>query len=98
MGSIGNNNQKSSKAAPVVKEAPAESRVIDEKMEPRSRIGEDLAPRNAPAQKKERYRALGKELRRMFDDVVHEPIPTDLMELLQKLDKQSGDGGSEKGS
>lgn len=40
-----------------------------------------------------RQRAIGRELRRMFDDVVQEPIPQDMLELLRKLD----DSGQDKG-
>jgi len=39
-----------------------------------------------------RQRALGRELRRMFDDVVKEPVPSELLDLLQKID-DSGEGG-----
>lgn len=42
------------------------------------------------AKRKERYREIGRELRRMFDDVVSEPIPDDLKELVKKLEEQSG--------
>ena len=43
-----------------------------------------------------RQRALGRELRRMFDEVVQEPIPEDFLELLKKIDAQATrkDGGS----
>ncbi|HEY2069754.1 MAG TPA: NepR family anti-sigma factor [Rhizomicrobium sp.] len=34
-----------------------------------------------------RQRALGRELRRMYDDVAREPVPDDFMDILQKLDK-----------
>ena len=33
-----------------------------------------------------RQRAIGRELRRMYDDVVQEPVPEDFLELLQKID------------
>ncbi len=33
-----------------------------------------------------RQRAIGRELRRMFDDVVQEPIPQDILDLLHQLD------------
>jgi hypothetical protein len=38
-----------------------------------------------------RQRAIGRELRRMFDTVVREPVPDDFLDLLQKID----DGKSE---
>ncbi len=33
-----------------------------------------------------RQRAIGRELRRMYDEIVQEPIPDDFMELLKKID------------
>jgi hypothetical protein len=39
-----------------------------------------------------RQRALGRELRRMYDNVAREPVPDDFMDLLRKID----DGGGEK--
>jgi hypothetical protein len=39
-----------------------------------------------------RQRAIGRELRRMFDDVVKEPVPNELLDLLKMIDEQ-GDGG-----
>src|SRR5258708_35621643 len=33
-----------------------------------------------------RQRAIGRELRRMYDEVVQEPVPTDFLELLRKID------------
>jgi hypothetical protein len=34
-----------------------------------------------------RQRAIGRELRRMYDEVVQEPIPNDFSELLKKIDQ-----------
>lgn len=34
-----------------------------------------------------RQRAIGRELRRMYDDVVQEPIPDDFLDLLKKIDE-----------
>jgi len=36
-----------------------------------------------------RQRAIGRELRRMYDDVAQEPIPEDFLELLQTIDRPS---------
>ena len=47
------------------------------------------------AERKQRYREIGHELRRMFDDVVNEPVPEDLLTLVKKLDGKTGGGGSE---
>jgi hypothetical protein len=33
-----------------------------------------------------RQRALGRELRRMFEDIVREPVPDELLDLLRKID------------
>ena len=37
-----------------------------------------------------RQRAIGRELRRMYDDVVQEPVPEDFLELLRKIDMIKG--------
>jgi hypothetical protein len=37
-----------------------------------------------------RQRALGRELRRMYDEVVQEPIPDDFVELLRQIDTSDG--------
>ena len=34
-----------------------------------------------------RQRAIGRELRRMYDDVAQEPIPQDFLDLLKKIDE-----------
>ncbi|MBN9553536.1 MAG: NepR family anti-sigma factor [Pseudomonadota bacterium] len=33
-----------------------------------------------------RQRAIGRELRRMYDDVAQEPVPDDFLDLLRKID------------
>ena len=33
-----------------------------------------------------RQRAIGRELRRMYDDVAQEPVPEDFLELLRRID------------
>jgi hypothetical protein len=37
-----------------------------------------------------RQRAIGRELRRIYDDVVQEPVPDDFLELLKKIDESKG--------
>ena len=37
-----------------------------------------------------RQRAIGRELRRMYDEVVQEPIPEDFLDLLKKIDEVQG--------
>ncbi|MGH6870193.1 MAG: NepR family anti-sigma factor [Rhizomicrobium sp.] len=38
-----------------------------------------------------RQRALGRELRRMYDNVAREPVPDDLLDILNKIDDGKGD-------
>jgi len=40
-----------------------------------------------------RQRAIGRELRRMYDSVAREPIPQEFLDLLRKID--DGKGGAE---
>jgi len=40
-----------------------------------------------------RQRALGRELRRMYDDVAKEPVPEEFLELLRRMDQRGGRGG-----
>lgn len=40
-----------------------------------------------------RQRAIGRELRRMYDDVVQEPVPDDFLDLLRKIDVAKGKRG-----
>lgn len=35
-----------------------------------------------------RARAIGRQLRRHFDDTVQEPVPADMVDLLRKIDEQ----------
>jgi Anti-sigma factor NepR len=42
---------------------------------------------------KARQRAIGRELRRIYDDVAQEPVPDDFLDLLRKIDKQEPEGG-----
>ncbi|HEU4548361.1 MAG TPA: NepR family anti-sigma factor [Rhizomicrobium sp.] len=36
-----------------------------------------------------RQRAIGRELRRMYDDVAQEPVPDEFLDLLRKIDQAS---------
>ena len=40
-----------------------------------------------------RQRAIGRELRRMYDDVAQEPVPDDFMDLLRQIDESDDKGG-----
>jgi Anti-sigma factor NepR len=43
---------------------------------------------------KSRQRAIGRELRRLYDDVAQEPVPDDFLDLLKKMDRREpGEGG-----
>jgi hypothetical protein len=37
-----------------------------------------------------RQRAIGRELRRMYDDVAQEPVPDEFMDLLRQIDENGG--------
>jgi len=39
-----------------------------------------------------RQRSIGRELRRMFDDVAQEPVPDEFLDLLHKIDRQESNG------
>ena len=45
-----------------------------------------------------RQRAIGRELRRMYDDVAQEPIPDDFMDLLRKIDEADENKTGKKAS
>ena len=42
-----------------------------------------------------RQRAIGRELRRMYDDVAQEPVPEDFLELLRQIDESEERGAME---
>jgi hypothetical protein len=42
-----------------------------------------------------RQRAIGRELRRMYDDVAQEPVPEDFLDLLRQLDEAAERGAVE---
>jgi hypothetical protein len=45
-----------------------------------------------------RQRAIGRELRRMYEDVAREPIPDDFLDILHKMDDPDKSGGTSGGS
>jgi hypothetical protein len=59
-----------------------------------------LANEEKPTEKaravRARQRAIGRELRRMYDDVAQEPIPDDFMDLLRKIDEAEESKGGKK--
>jgi hypothetical protein len=44
-----------------------------------------------------RQRAIGRELRRMYDGVVNEAVPDDFMDLLRKMDDVPDDSSASDG-
>ena len=59
-----------------------------------------LANEEKPTEKaravRARQRAIGRELRRMYDDVAQDPIPDDFMDLLRKIDEAEESKGGKK--
>ena len=45
-----------------------------------------------------RQRAIGRELRRIYDSVVNEPVPDEFIDLLRKMDDAEGLGDRKKSS
>jgi len=56
-------------------------------------VKKDLKPDRERAREiRARQRAIGRELRRMFDDVAQEPVPDDFVRLLHEIDEKKGGG------
>ena len=57
----------------------------------------DVASEEKPSEKaraiRARQRAIGRELRRMYDDVAQEQVPDDFMDILRQLDEADDKGG-----
>ena len=51
-----------------------------------------------PPTARRRQDALGRRLRQMYDDVVREPVPDDLLSFLKKADDRKNPDGSPNGS
>ena len=43
-----------------------------------------------------RQRAIGRELRRMYDDVAQEPVPEDFLDMLPQIDESVERGSAEE--
>ena len=41
-----------------------------------------------------RQKAIGRELRRMYDEVAQEPVPMEFLDLLRTIDAKDKEGGS----
>lgn len=63
-------------------------------------LSKDDTPDNGKSRAvRARQRAIGRELRRMYDGVVNEPVPDEFMDLLRKMDETDGpEGGKKKSS
>ena len=57
---------------------------------------EDNNDRDKARAVRARQRAIGRELRRMYDGVVGEPVPDDFMDLLRRIDESGENGGPGK--
>ena len=58
-------------------------------------VKKDLKPDRERARAiRARQRAIGRELRRMFDDVAQEAVPDDFVQLLREIDEQKSGGGN----
>ena len=51
-----------------------------------STVSDEERPNEKARAIRARQRAIGRELRRMYDDVAQEPVPDDFLDLLQKID------------
>ena len=49
-------------------------------------VSNDEKPTEKARAIRARQRAIGRELRRMYDDVAQEPVPDDFLDLLQQID------------
>jgi len=55
-----------------------------------SKVAKDEGPNREKARAiRARQRAIGRELRRMFDDVAQEEVPDDFLELLRRIDDKT---------
>jgi hypothetical protein len=49
-------------------------------------VAEEERPNEKARAIRARQRAIGRELRRMYDDVAQEPVPDEFLDLLQQID------------
>ena len=59
-----------------------------------SSVVKDQGDREKAIAVRARQRVLGRELRRMYDEVVQEPVPPDFLMLLGKIDEDKKDTNS----
>ena len=58
-----------------------------------TRVSNDEKPTEKARAVRARQRAIGRELRRMYDDVAQEPVPDDFMDLLRQIDEAADSSG-----
>ena len=56
-------------------------------------VSNDEKPTEKARAIRARQRAIGRELRRMYDDVAQEPVPDDFMDLLRQIDEADDKNG-----
>ena len=56
-------------------------------------VSNDEKPTEKARAIRARQRAIGRELRRMYDDVAQEPVPDDFMDLLRQIDEAEDKSG-----
>ncbi len=56
-------------------------------------VSNDEKPTEKARAIRARQRAIGRELRRMYDDVAQEPVPDDFMDLLRQIDEAEAKSG-----
>jgi hypothetical protein len=49
------------------------------------------APRENATELQQRQSVIGHELRRMFEDVVKEPVPSEMLDLLRQIEQKEAD-------
>ena len=59
-------------------------------------VSDDEKPTEKARAIRARQRAIGRELRRMYDNVAQEPVPDDFMDLLRQIDEAEGSKGGKK--
>jgi hypothetical protein len=56
-------------------------------------VSNDEKPTEKARAIRARQQAIGRELRRMYDDVAQEPVPDDFMDLLRQIDEATDPSG-----
>jgi hypothetical protein len=59
-------------------------------------VSDDEKPSEKARAIRARQRAIGRELRRMYDDVAQEPVPDDFLDLLRQIDESDERGSAEE--